>query len=195
MKKPIITIGRQFGAGGRELGKELAKRLDIPYFDKELIHKAAELSGLSEEYLENKDERATTSFLYSLVMGTRTLTGQPSLEEMTWKAEQDAILSAAKEGGCVIVGRCADYILRDRKELFRVFIMADEARRMEHVSKRDGISLDEAASKMKKMDKRRAAYYNMYAEHSWGTAGNYDLCINMSKVGTEKAIEMVLMSL
>lgn len=195
MKKVIITIGRQFGAGGREIGKELAAKLNIPYYDKEILRKAAKISGLSEAYLENEDEKVTKSFLYSLVMGTRTLTGQPSLEELTREAEREAVLSVADEGSCIIVGRCADYILSGCEGLLRIFIMAEEKQRVERVSKRDNLDIREADLKIKKMDKRRAAYYNMYTDHNWGNAGNYDLCINMSRIEKEKVIEMIVMNL
>lgn len=192
MKKAVITIGRQFGAGGRSIGKKLAEMLEIGYYDNEILHKAAQDSGLSEKYLQQKDETHTSSFLYSLVMGTRNLTGQPSLEELTWQAERNAVISAAKEN-CVIVGRCADYILKEQSGLLRVFIMADDEKRMERIAERDKISQEEAMLRMKKMDKRRAAYYNMYTENQWGHAGNYDLCINTAVIKQEKAVEMILM--
>ena len=121
MKQTIITIGRQFGAGGREMGKRLAETLGIPYYDKELLAEAAKISGLSSDYLERRDKCSTSSLLYSFVMGTRTLTGQPSLEELAWKAQRDAVEAVARQGGCVIVGRCADVILRDNRICFGSF--------------------------------------------------------------------------
>lgn len=192
MEKIIITIGRQFGAGGREIGKELSKRLGIAYYDKELLYKAAQLSGLSEKYLEQEDEKTTKSFLYSLVMGTRTLTGQPSLEELTWYAERDAITSIADEGNCILVGRCADYVLRERKNVLKLFFMSDEEQRIKRVSKRDVISKEQAASKIQRMDRARGAYYHMYTGYEWGHSSHYDLCISTSKIEKEKIIKMIV---
>ena len=160
MNQTIITIGRQFGSGGREIGKRLAKKLDIPYYDKELLAKAAKDSGLCTDYLEERDERSTNSLLYSFVMGTRNLTGQPSLEELVWKAQRDAVESAARQGGCVIVGRCADVILKAYPNLLRVFLLADEDQRIAHVSQRDGITPQEAAAKIRWVERSRAAHYH-----------------------------------
>lgn len=188
----VITIGRQFGAGGRELGKRLAKELQIPYYDKELLSEAAKLSGLSELYLDQEDERVTNSLLYSLVMGTRTLTGQPSLEELVWDAQRKAILSVADKGGCIIVGRCADYVLRDRPNLLRLFVMDDMEQRIRHVSQRDGITPAQAEQKIRKMEKMRAAYYNSRTDSRWGYAENYDLCLNISRIGKDQVLTIIL---
>lgn len=190
--KKIITIGRQFGAGGRELGKRLSQELQIPYYDKELLSEAAKLSGLSEMYLDQEDERVTNSLLYSLVMGTRTLTGQPTLEELVWDAHRKAILSVADKGSCIIVGRCADYVLRERTDLLRLFIMDDMDQRIRHVSQRDQISPAQAEQKIRKMEKMRAAYYNSHSDKKWGAAESYDLCLNLSHVGKEWALAIIL---
>ncbi|NCB92089.1 MAG: cytidylate kinase-like family protein [Clostridia bacterium] len=193
MEKTIITIGRQFGAGGRELGKRLAETLDIPYYDKEIIESAAALSGLSKEYIAQNDEIVTNSFLYSLVMGTRTLTGQKTVEEIKMDAQREAIKEIAAKGSCVIIGRTADYTLKDEKP-FRVFLSADEETRIQRVCGRDNLSEKDAMKKIHKMDKLRAAYYNEYADAAWGKADNYDLCINLSRITVEKAIDMIIMS-
>ncbi|MDD2375780.1 MAG: cytidylate kinase-like family protein [Anaerostipes sp.] len=193
MSKTIITIGRQFGAGGRELGKKLANKLNITYYDKEVIDSVAVLSGLSKEYIAENDEVVTNSFLYSIVMGTRTLTGQKTVEEIKMDAQREAILEIAEKGSCVIIGRAADYILKDEKPL-RIFISSDEATRVERVCKRDGLSREEAEKKIRKMDKLRAAYYNEYADAAWGRADNYDLCINLSRFSIDQAIEMITMN-
>ncbi|MDD3186639.1 MAG: cytidylate kinase-like family protein [Anaerostipes sp.] len=193
MSKTIITIGRQFGAGGRELGKKLANKLNITYYDKEVIDSVAVLSGLSKEYIAENDEVVTNSFLYSIVMGTRTLTGQKTVEEIKMDAQREAILEIAEKGSCVIIGRAADYILKEEKPL-RIFISSDEATRIERVCKRDGLSREEAEKKIRKMDKLRAAYYNEYADAAWGRADNYDLCINLSRFSIDQAIEMITMN-
>lgn len=188
----IITIGRQFGAGGRALGKRLSKELGLPYYDKELLSEAAKLSGLSEIYLEQEDERATNSLLYSLVMGTRTLTGQPTLEELAWDANRRAVESVADRGGCIIVGRCADYVLRERTNLLRLFILDDLDQRIRHVSERDHITPEQAEQKIRKMEKMRAAYYNSHTDSRWGAAESYDLCLNVSRIGRERVVRIIL---
>lgn len=192
MGQTIITIGRQFGAGGREIGKRLADILKVPYYDKELLEEAAKVSGLCSDYLAQHDETATNSLLYSFVMSTRTLTGQPSLEEMAWKAQRDAVELVADKGGCVIVGRSADYILKDRPHLLRVFLTASDEQRIAHVSQRDKISPQEAVSKIRRMERSRSAYYHTVTDHTWGKAENYDLCLNVSVLGTERTIELIL---
>ncbi|MDD3367678.1 MAG: cytidylate kinase-like family protein [Lachnospiraceae bacterium] len=193
MDKKIITIGRQFGSGGRELGKMLAEKLNISYYDKEIIDSAAVISGLSKEYIAQNDEVVTNSFLYSLVMGTRTLTGQKTVEEIKMDAQREALKEIAAKGSCVIIGRVADYTLREENP-FRIFISADENDRVQRVCKRDSLSKEEALKKIRKMDKLRAAYYNEYADAAWGKADNYDLCINLSKISMEKAIAMIVMN-
>lgn len=194
MEKKIITIGRQFGAGGREVGKRLAEKLNIPYYDKEIIDSAAVLSGLSKEYIAQNDETVTNSFLYSLVMGTRTLTGQKTVEEIKMDAQREALMEIAAKGSAVIIGRVADYTLREANP-FRIFISADEKIRVERVCKRDGLSESEALKKVHKMDKLRSAYYNEYAYAAWGKADNYDLCINLSKISIDTAIDMIMLNM
>ncbi len=193
MEHRIITIGREFGAGGREVGKKLAEKLNIPYYDKEIIEMAAMKSGLSTEYIQNNDEVATNSFLYSLVMGTRTLSGQKTVDEIRMDAEREVIREIAEKGSCVIIGRAADDVLKG-KNLLRVFLSAEEADRAERVSKRDQISQEQAVKKVRKMDKLRAVYYSEYADAHWGSARNYDLCMNLSYINMDKAVEMIAMN-
>ena len=193
MKKIIITIGRQFGAGGRELGKKLAEKLNIAYYDKEIIDFTAMKSGLSKEYLVQNDEVATNSFLYSLVMGTRTLSGQKTVEEIKMDAQREAIKEIAEKGSCVIIGRAADYTLR-KENPFRIFISADKKDRVQRVCKRDHLCEEEALKKIHKIDRLRAVYYNEYADTAWGRAENYDLCINFSKISLARAIDMITMN-
>ena len=190
-----VTIGRQFGSGGREIGKKVAQALGIPYYDKELLKVAAEKSGLSHEFLSNYDEKPTNSFLYSLVMGQQRLApGMPghTVEQLAANAQRDAILSVADKGSCVIVGRCADYILRDQPGLVRVFICADDDSRVARICQRDGLDEKEAREKMRKMDKARAAYYAFHADREWSAADSYDLCINSSRRGIDAAVELIL---
>lgn len=194
MENFYITIGRQFGSGGREIGKKVAETLGVPYYDKELLAVAAQESGLSHQFLQEYDEKPS-SFLYSLVMGQTGLIGGhhgPTVEQMAANAERDAVLAVAKKGSCVIVGRCADYILRDEPGLLRVFISADQAARVEHICKRDGVTPKEAEEKMRRMDKSRAAHYSFQTDKKWGDVESYDLCINSSKRGFDAAVRLIL---
>lgn len=194
MDNVYITIGRQFGSGGREIGKKLAQALNIPYYDKELLAVAAEESGLSPEFLQSYDEKPTNSFLYSLVMGQQTiLTGNHStVEQLAADAQRDAVLSVAKKGSCVIVGRCADYILRDQPGLVRIFVMADHDSRIARITQRDGVSEKEAEEKIRRMDKTRASYYSFHTDRTWGAAESYDLCVSSSLRGVDGAVETIL---
>lgn len=193
MQKTIITISRQFGAGGRELGKKLAGQLNVPYYDKELLSKAAKDSGLTQEFIEHYDEKHTSSLLYNLVMTPHLMLDSfgTSWEDMAVKATKEAILSAA-ENSCVIVGRNADFILRNEAGLFRIFITANEEQRIARIVARDKVSAEEAEKKMYRMDKARAANYSYYTNQNWGQAENYDLCLNLSKISLEKAIRLIV---
>lgn len=195
MAELYVTIGRQFGSGGREIGKKVAEALGVPYYDRELLAVAAQESGLSHEFLKNYDEKPTNSFLYSLVMGQQHLmpgVQGTSVEQLASNAQREAVRSVAEKGSCVIVGRCADYILRDKPGLVRVFICAEQETRIQRVCRRDGVSEKEAQDKLRRMDKTRAAYYSFHTDRKWGAAENYDLCINSSCWDVETAVEMIL---
>ena len=195
MGNTYITIGRQFGSGGREIGKKVAQALGIPYYDKEILAVAAKESGLSDEFLKSYDEKPTNSFLYSLVMGQQRLApGVQGLtvEQLAANAQREAVLSVAEKGSCVIVGRCADYILRDKPGLVRVFICADHDARIRRVCHRDGISEKEAEEKLRKMDKARASYYSFHTDRKWDSAENYELCISSSFRGPDRAVQVIL---
>lgn len=198
MEKILITIGRQFGSGGREVGKKIAGELNVPYYDKELLAVAAKESGLALDFLQDMDEKHPHSLLYSLCVGRPNLAlgnCNISVERMASKAQRDAVLHVAGQGSCVIVGRGADYILRNEAHLFRVFVSADMDFRIQRVVKRDGISEDEARDRIRSMDKARSAYYNFNTEQKWGAAQNYDLCLNVSRWGTDGSVELILRAL
>lgn len=198
MEKILITIGRQFGSGGREIGKELARELEIPYYDKELLAVAAKESGLALDFLQDMDEKHPHSLLYSLCVGRpNPVLGNCniSVERMASKAQREAVLHVASQGSCVIVGRGADYILRNEVRLFRIFVSASMDFRVQRVVKRDGISEAEACDRIRSMDKARSAYYNFNAEQKWGAAQNYDLCLNVSKWGTDGSVKLILHAL
>lgn len=193
----IITIARQFGSGGHEIGRQLAKRLNIPMYDKELITHAAEESGLSEEVLHYFDEKPTNSLLYSLSTGTYSMSAggvvnySLPVNQQVFQAQFDAIRALAEKGSCIIVGRCADYVLEKHEGLVSVFVHGDLNDRMERVAEYDKITLPEAKNRIAKSDKHRASYYNFYSGKKWGVAGTYDLCINTSTIGYDNAVELI----
>lgn len=193
----VITIGRQYGSGGREIGRRLAKELDIPYYDKELLVEASKQSGICEELFENHDEKPTKSFLYSLMTGVQTHGGAAPmyldmpLNHRMFLAQFDAIRKLAGEGPCVVVGRCADYVLRDQKNVINVFLKADMEHRRERAIER-GAEPQKAEETVRKNDKDRAAYYNYYATSTWGDVNNYDLCVDTGKLGYDGTVQLII---
>lgn len=187
----IITISRQYGSQGREVGQEIAKRLGIPYYDRDLITLAAKASGFSEELFDQLDRRATNSFLYSLTMfGSAGINGL-SLTDQLYVTQRNLIRDLAEKGSCVIVGRCADYILRKQPELFNFFIKASMEKRLEHA--KDDPKIPSATKEtLEKLDKQRAAYYNFYTGQVWGNAANYDMCLDSGVLGVGKTVDMIL---
>ncbi len=189
----VITIGRQFGSGGREIGEKLAKHFDIPYYDKELINRVAKDSGFCQEIIESNDERPTSSFLYNLVMDTYSFGYNSSsfidmpISHKIFLAQFDTIKSIADEGPCVIVGRCADYALAEHENVLNVFICADEECRIRRIKERhpEITSDSKARDMMVKKDKQRQSYYNYYASGKWGHASTYDITVNSSRLGLE----------
>lgn len=194
----IITIGRQYGSAGREIGRLVADELGIKCYDKELLKKAAKESGLCEEIFENHDEKPTNSFLYSLVMDTYSMSYNTSpfvdmpLNHKVFLAQFDTIKKIADSESCVMVGRCADYALSDYPNCISLFIYADMDSRIRRIA---GIySLTDAKAKeiILKTDKSRESYYNYYSSKRWGQASSYDLCINSSKLGIQGTKELIL---
>ena len=199
MAYDIYTIGREFGSNGLAVGEALAKKLGINFYDKELLQEAAKKSGFCEEILENHDEKPTNSFLYSLVMDTYSTAGSATapfldmpLNHKVFLAQFDAIKSLAEQESCVIVGRCADYALADKPNVVNVFIRADLEDRIKNVSKRLDISNNKAKDLCHKKDKQRSSYYNYYTSKKWGESRSYDLCINLSKISIDDAVDMII---
>lgn len=199
--KRVITISRQTGSGGREIAKKLAERLGIPYYDKELLKRAARDSGLCEQIVESFDEKPR-SLLYSLVMDPYSYTAIDGLtgtfgtvEQNVYTAVFETIRRVANESPCVIIGRCADYALKDVIPSLSVFISADPDFRKKRLAEENGITPEKAASLMEKTDKKRASYYNYYSDGRWGDAANYDLCINSSVLGIDKTVDMIIEAL
>lgn len=193
--KTIITIGRQYGSGGREIGKCLAEKLGIPYYDKELLRKAAQESGLCEKVMESFDERPK-SLLYSIAMDTYmfSLPGlgtTDSLEQQVYLATFDSIRRLADEGSCVIIGRCADYALDGYDNVLKVFISAPMDKRIARVCQRKDLPEDKAKQLIGRTDKRRASYYEYYSSQRWGQVNTYDCCIDSSLFGIEGTVSLL----
>ena len=194
--KTIITIGRQYGSGGRQVGQKLAKELGIPYYDKEILKVAAQESGFCEELFENFDEKPTTSFLYSLVMdpyalGYNSNSFDLPLNHKVFLAAFDAIKSIADKGPCVIVGRCADYALADYDNVIKVFVSGDYDFKVKRVMEMHDCDEAKARDIMAKQDKQRSSYYNYYTSKKWGELKSYDLTINTGIVGEDGAVEII----
>lgn len=194
----IITIARQFGSGGREIGKSLAEKLDINYYDKELISIAAKESGVDPEIFENVDEKATNSLLYSLSMGLYSFgngfsaMGDLPMNDKLYILQHKIIKELAKKGPCVIVGRCADYVLHDTPNTINVFIHANLEYRIQRAISVHGVDKARAEQVVTKTDKTRANYYSFYSGQKWGLAENYDLCIDSSKLTKEQVVNVIV---
>ena len=193
----IITIGRQFGSGGHDIGKKIANDLGIKLYDQEMLDRAAKESGLCQEIFETHDEKPTNSFLYSMVMDTYSFGGYSAgytdmpLNHKVFLAQFDAIKKIADEGPCVLVGRCADYALQDYSNVMRVFIHADLDDRIRRVAKLYDLTDAKAKDMIIKTDKKRSSYYNYYSNKKWGEAESYDLCLNSSILGIDGAAEAI----
>ena len=197
MSKTIITVGRQYGSGGRYVARLLAEKLNIPFYDKELLTEVAKDSGICKDLLEEHDEKNSRSFLFSLMGGTQPA-GEASamymdmpLNHRIFLAQFDTIRRIASEGPCVIVGRCADYVLRDQENVLNVFIKADREERIRRIVEYYGADPLKAEEQLKKADRQRAAYYNYYATDSWGDVNNYDLCVDTGALGITGAVELI----
>jgi cytidylate kinase len=195
--KSVITIGRQYGSGGHEIGKKLAEELGIPCYDKELLERAAKESGLCKELFENHDEKPTNSFLYSLVMDTYSMGySSPAMSEMPinhkiFLAQFNTIKEIAREGPCVIVGRCADYALADFPNLVTVFIYAGLESKIARITSEYDLSTAKAKELIIKTDKRRASYYNYYSNKKWGHASEYNICLDSSVLGIDGTVSLL----
>ncbi|MBE6679851.1 MAG: cytidylate kinase-like family protein [Ruminococcaceae bacterium] len=196
MANVIITIGRQFGSGGRHIGELVAEKLGLPFYDEKLISLAAEKSDLCREAIVEADERNASSLLYTLAMGSSAMLHSSHynmpINDKLFLVQSEIIRDAAAKGGAVIVGRCADYILRDHPRMISVFIYADNDFRVKNVAGRDNISNSEAQSLISKTDRRRANYYNFYTGNRWGEMTNYDFAVDSSKLGAEKTAELIV---
>ncbi|MCM1181887.1 MAG: cytidylate kinase-like family protein [Roseburia sp.] len=187
----IITISREFGSGGRTIGREVAKELGIPCYDKEFIEKVAEETGYAEAFIEKEGEYAPTSSALSYMFLGRGLDGLSNADRI-WFAQKKVIEALAEKGPCVIVGRCADYVLRSRKDCLNVFIYADKAFRAERIVTQYGESAVEPQKRLADKDKKRKLNYKYFTEQEWGKRQNYHLCIDSSFTGIENAADLIV---
>ncbi len=199
MEQFVITIGREFGSGGLDVGRMLSDKLKVKCYDKELLSMAAKESGLCQEIFENHDEKPTSSFLYSLVMDTYSVSGYASapfldmpLNHKVFLAQFETIKNLAKKESCIIVGRCADYALAEHPNCINVFIHADMEFRIDHIMKTFDLSKEKATDMIHKTDKKRASYYNYYSSKRWGDSRSYHLTLDSSQLGLQGCGEIIL---
>ena len=193
----IITIGREFGSAGREIGRKIAEDFEIKLYDKEMLARATKESGICEEIFESHDEKPTNSFLYSLVMDTysmgysgNTYTDMP-INHKVFLAQFDAIKKIADEGPCILVGRCADYALESYKNVVSVFIHADLDARIRRIARIYDLTDAKAKDLIQKTDKKRSSYYNYYTNKKWSNADSYELCLNSAQLGIEGTARLI----
>lgn len=191
MAKRIITISREFGSGGRFIGEEVAKKLGIAYYDKNIIGQIAEKSGLSPEYIQENAELSPKKGLFAYAFSGRDITGK-SVEDMVYEAQRNIILELAEKEPCVIIGRNADYILKDRDDVLNVFIHGEMPEKIKRITGLYNVKEKEAVKMMADTDKRRRTNYNFYTDQKWGKASNYTLCLNSSQLGYDRC-EMIIM--
>lgn len=187
MAHTVITVGREYGSGGRLIAQKAAEALGIPFFDRSIINMAAEETGLSADFIRRTEQQKTSSFLYNLYMSTQSL----PVNDQVFIAQSEVIRRVAAEGPCIIVGRCADYVLRDNPNMVTVFITADLDDRISNVCKRRNCSAEEARKLIEDKESTRSSYYNYYSGKTWGASASYDLCVNASRLGAEGTKEFV----
>ncbi len=191
MTNKIITISRQFGSGGRFIGEEVAKKLNIAYYDKDIIEEIAKESGLSVKYIEEKGELSSKKGLFSYAFSGRDSIGK-TVEDIMYEAQRKVILQIAEKESCVIIGRNADYILKDRDDVLNVFICGNIENKIDRIVDLYNVDKSEAEKMINDIDKRRRTNYNFYTEQKWGMARNYGLSLNSSIIGYDKCEEIII---
>ncbi len=195
MEKKIITISREFGSGGRTIGRQVAEALGIPFYDKELVDQVAVESGFAPQFVEEHGEHSPGSSLFSYAFAPQGVPGIMnglSTADFLWKIQCSVILQLAEQGPCVIVGRNADYILKDRKDCIHAFIHADKEYRADRIVRLYGESEKSPQSRLNEKDKRRRVNYQHYTGRSWGQSQNYDICLCSSSVGIENCVKILV---
>ncbi len=197
MSNHIITIGREVGSGGREIGERLARELNIECYDRKLLEHTAKESGLCEEVLEHHDEKKRSSFLYSLVMEPHNagFGGSPyaemPIDQKVFLTQYNTIKKLAEQGSCIFVGRCADYVLAQQDHVLNVFITANKAFKVKRLMEQYNLTEKKAMDLIVKKDRERSSYYNYYTSQKWGNAKSYDLCIDSSKFGIDGTVQVI----
>ena len=191
MAKRIITISREFGSGGRFIGEEVAKKLGIKYYDKDIIARIAEQSGFSPEYIREKAELSPKKGLFAYAFSGRDVTGK-SVEDMVYEAQRKVILDVAEKESCVIIGRNADFILKDRDDVLNVFIHGNMPQKADRICKLYHVTKEEAVKMMADIDKRRMTNYRFYTDQKWGMAENYTLSLNSSGLGYNLCEKLIM---
>lgn len=191
MDKKIITISREFGSGGRFIGEEVAKKLGFACYDKNIIGQIAEKSGLAPEYIRESAELSPKKGLFAYAFAGRDITGK-SVEDLVYETQRKVILELTEKESCVIIGRNADFILKDRDDVLNVFIYGDLPEKVERICRLYHVSEQEAVRMMMDIDKRRMTNYNFYTEQKWGKASNYTVCLNSSRIGYERCEEIIV---
>ncbi len=191
MAKKIITISREFGSGGRLIGEEVAKKLGVAYYDKDIIGQIAEQSGLSPEYIQENTELSPKKGLFAYAFSGRDITGK-SIEDMVYEAQRKVIREIADRERCVIIGRNADFILRDRDDVLNVFIHGNMPEKVQRICKLYKVTEADAIKMINDTDKRRRTNYNFYTEQKWGMAGNYTLSLNSSELGYDMCRKIIM---
>ena len=191
MAKRIITISREFGSGGRFIGEEVAKKLGSAYYDKNIISQIAEKSGLAPEYIQESAELSPKKGLFAYALVGRDITGK-SVEDMVYEAQRKVILELADKEPCVIIGRNADYILKERDDILNIFIHGDMPEKIQRITRLYKVEEQEAVKMMTDTDKRRMTNYNFYTEQKWGKASNYTLCLNSSQLGYDRCEAIII---
>lgn len=190
MKRRIVTISREFGSGGRTIGKELAKKLGIACYDQELIEKVAQESGLSEQYIREQGEYTARGGWLASALAGRDASGR-SMQDELWLVQRQVILDLAERESCVIVGRCADYILREEADCLTVFVHASLPKRAQRIVRQYGEREDAPEKRLRDKDKRRASYYQMYTNMTWGDVHNYQIALDSGELGIETCVRLL----
>lgn len=191
MAKRIITISREFGSGGRFIGEEVAKKLGIAYYDKEMIGQIAEQAGLSAEYVRENAELSPKKGWFAYAFSGRDITGK-SVEDMVYEAQRKVIMEIAEKENCVIIGRNADFILKDRKDVLNVFIHGSIPEKVRRICSLYNVTEVDAIKMINDIDKRRRTNYNFYTEQKWGMAENYTMSLNSSVLGYDLCQKIII---
>ena len=190
MKQTIITISREFGSGGHFIGEEVSKRLGIPFYDKNIIQQIAEKTGFSEDFVKEQSEYAPSKNMFAYAFVGRDHTGS-SLSDRIYAAQTQVIRNLAEKGSCIIIGRCADYILKDRPDTYHIFVYGDEYEKISRTQQLFNLSEKDARAMNRDMDKKRRLHYEYYTDRKWGRAENYDISLNSSTFGIDGCVEII----